>query len=106
MKKREGEGLVPDESTLKENRILVKLSVAVTATFAVCVLPNQLVFMLYTFGNLENYEHHLDLLFGSHMMLFLYCAINPIIYNKFSEKFRKSVRNLIQEVGSRLKIFV
>ena len=33
--------------------MLVKLSVAVTVTFGVCVFPNQLVFMLYTFAKLE-----------------------------------------------------
>lgn len=106
LKKREQQGSVPDEHTLKENRKLVKLAVAVTVTFGLCVLPNQLVFMFYTFGNLEHYEHHLDLLLGSYVMLFLYCALNPIIYNVCSEKFRKSIRDLIQEAGSRLSLKV
>ena len=94
-KKRDEDALVRDEQTIKENRMLVKLSVAVTVTFAICVLPNQLVFILYTFVNLESYKHHLDLLLGSHVMLFLYCALNPIIYNICSDNFRKGVKDLL-----------
>ena len=87
-----------DKRMMAENRMLVRLSVAVTVTFGVCVLPNQIVFMLYTFNNLEMYRHHLDLLLGSHLLLFLNCAINPVVYNVFSEKFRDGFLHLFKSI--------
>ena len=104
--KKDIEGCLQNEYTLKENWMLVKLSVAVTVTFGLCVLPNQLVFLLYNFANLEKYQHHLDLLMGSHMLLFLYCAINPMIYNRFSEQSRRGVHSLIQGITENFRLTV
>ena len=84
-----------DACRSKENRKLIKLSFIVTVTFAVCILPNQLVFLFYEFGNLAAYKYNVDLRLLSHVMLFLNSAVNPIIYNVFSERFRTGFKELI-----------
>ena len=71
-----------------EDRRLCKVSVIITVAFAVCVLPNHLVWFLYEFGDLSQYKYHADLRVCSHVMLFVSSALNPIIYTTFSSRFR------------------
>ena len=87
---KEKRGLMPyrDACRRKEDRMLIKLSLVVTITFAVCILPNQLVLLFYEFGDLAQYKYNVDVRIGSHLMIFLNSALNPIIYNVFSEAFR------------------
>ena len=80
---------------MRENRKLIKLAVAVTVSFAVCVLPNQLVFLLHEFGHLDHFDHGADLQLGSHLLLFLNSALNPILYNAFGENFRREFKKLM-----------
>ena len=71
-----------------EDRRLCKVSVIITVAFAVCVLPNHLVWFLYDFVDLLQYKYHADLEVCSHVMLFVSSALNPIIYTTFSSWFR------------------
>ena len=87
-----------DARRCKENRTLMKLSLVVIVTFAVCILPNQIVFIMYEFGDLAQNRYYVDIRLASNLMLFLNSALNPIIYNVFSETFREEFHDLITGV--------
>ena len=83
-----------DACRRKENNVLIKLALIVTVTFAVCVLPNQLVYLFYEFGNLSQYKYNADVRNVSNLLLFLNSALNPLIYNVFNETFRDGFKQL------------
>ena len=51
-----------DTNMESENKTLVRLSVAVTLTFVLCVLPNQVVCFLMEFDDFEHMEHSIEVM--------------------------------------------
>ena len=80
-----------------ENRTLVRLSIAVTSTFVLCVLPNQVVCFLMEFGDFEEKAHSIEIRTISHILLFLNSSVNPIVYNVCSDNFRQGGRELVAQ---------
>lgn len=89
-----------DTRIIKENKNLIKLALTITLTFTVCVLPNQLVFLLQDFGALASYRHEEDMIVASHLLLFLNSALNPILYNAFARNFRREFKRVMLDMFS------
>lgn len=73
----------------------------VVFTFFICLLPYRaltlwLMFVPYEFNimSLYGYEAHYQVLSFCRFMLYLNSAINPILYNLMSSKFREGFRKL------------
>lgn len=84
---------------VRENKKLIKLSFVVTITFAMCILPNQLVWLFSEFGSLTTVAYYPDITLCSHILIFLNSALNPFIYNVFNSTFRTGFRELIEQVS-------
>lgn len=84
-------GLV-DSQRQKEARRVVRMLVVVTTLFAVCVLPNNLMWLWLDFGNGAEYEHFWDLVAVTNIILFANSAANPIAYTLCNENFRDEFR--------------
>lgn len=93
-------GCYRDHRQLKENKNVIKLSFVITITFAMCVLPNQIVWLFHKFGNFAQYKYKNDIRLGTHILLFMNSALNPIVYNVFSTKFRKGLKELCSALCS------
>ncbi|XP_022797332.1 neuropeptide FF receptor 1-like [Stylophora pistillata] len=83
-------GLV--DSRQNEARRVVRMLVVVTILFAVCVLPNNIMWLWLDFGNGGEYEHFWDLVAVTNIMLFANSAANPIAYTFCNENFRHEFR--------------
>lgn len=73
---------------------------SIVCVFFLCHLPFRAYSLWMIFGNKEQIlklglEFHLLLLYYSRMFLFLNHAVNPILYNFVSTKFRRSFMNLL-----------
>lgn len=93
---RQGNSLSPNEglhdSRQREARRVVRMLVVVTALFAVCVLPNNLMWLWLDFGNGGEYEHFWDVVAVTNIILFANSAANPIAYTLCNENFREEFR--------------
>lgn len=91
------------DTLVKENRKLFKLALVITVTFVVCVSPNQLIWLLFEFGDFDKHEYITDIRVCSHLLLFLNSALNPIIYNVFSASFRDGFKQFKQGFFSKAR---
>ena len=93
MKKRSTETL-EDQGKLRDNKRLIKLSLIITVTFAICALPNNVVWLLFEFEYYKHLEYFRDIATSAQSVMFLNSALNPVIYNYFSSNFREAFKDL------------
>ncbi|XP_033116496.1 orexin receptor type 2-like [Anneissia japonica] len=84
-------------------RKIARMLIAVVAAFGVCYLPFRILNLMRTFGYFEGTEEYSDPSFGrrrvqilllvSYLLVYMNSAINPIIYNFMSAKFRREFRS-------------
>ena len=99
IKSSESEPSWKSKSRRLEDKRLCKVAFIITLAFAVCILPNHVVWFLYEFGNLADFKYQADVSLTAHIMLFISSALNPIIYASFSSRFRASLPNYSKESG-------
>nr|AYA73846.1 orexin receptor-1 [Branchiostoma japonicum] len=94
-----GTGSIADktaENTVQSRRKVARMLVAVVVVFAICYIPLMILTFLkrvYGFFELMNDRSGLYAAFTvSHWLLYLNSAINPLIYNFMSEKFRSEFK--------------
>lgn len=75
-----------------EARKVVRMLIVVTLLFAICVLPNNVMWMWLDFGNGAEYAHFWDLIAFTNIILFANSAANPIAYTICHEKFREEFK--------------
>ncbi|KAJ8924451.1 hypothetical protein NQ315_007248 [Exocentrus adspersus] len=80
------------EGQLRSRRKAAKMLVAVVVMFAFCFLPVHLLSVLRLTVKLTNSEVNRTLSLISHWLCYANSAVNPIIYNFMSGKFRKEFR--------------
>ena len=85
-----------DKRIRTENKKLVILSVIISMTFGICLLPNQIVWILYNYSDFDEFKYSMDITLGAELLLFLNSALNPIIYNVFCATFREEFRQLFR----------
>ena len=76
----------------KGNMQAVKAVLTVVIFFAVCMLPNQLAWLLLDFGQATQQEIANQLVKFSPITLYLHSCANPIIYGTFMEYFRQEFK--------------
>jgi len=85
-----------EEKRLKRTTKIVKMLVAVVLLYAICLLPNQVVWLWYEFGSGASWPH-LDkfLTFGS-IMIYVNSCVNPILYAGMNDEFRKGFVRILK----------
>ena len=84
----------------RENQKLIKLSMIISGTFTMCVLPYQVVWLLYEFSeSFACFKYLSDTIMSTTLLLYLGSALNPITYNIFSESFRTAFWELLARLN-------
>ena len=78
-----------------EKKRVVRMLVVVTALFAVCVLPNNIMWLWLDFGNGGEYRHFWDVVAVTNIILFANSAANPIAYTICHDNFREEFRHYV-----------
>ncbi|CAJ0602610.1 unnamed protein product [Cylicocyclus nassatus] len=92
------------KAPLKTNRLLV----AVVISFLICWSPHHIVQLITAFFIVESEESVWEVIIStSACCYYLNCAVNPILYNMFSEKFREAFLHMVNQgrVTATAKIF-
>ena len=76
----------------REARKVVRMLIVVTLLFALCVLPNNVMWLWLDFGNGADYDHFWELIAFTNIILFANSAANPIAYTICHENFREEFR--------------
>ncbi|CEF66434.1 Thyrotropin-releasing hormone receptor [Strongyloides ratti] len=82
---------------LKANNQVIKMLALVVVVFAVCWLPYRAMVMYNSFSKIKWAPDWY--IFFSKTMIFINCAINPILYNHMSKKFRDAFRRLFSSTS-------
>lgn len=75
-----------------EARKVVRMLIVVTLLFAICVLPNNVMWLWLDFGNGDSYAHFWDMVAFTNIILFANSAANPIAYTICHENFREEFK--------------
>ena len=91
-----------EEKRLHRNTKIVQMLVAVVLSYAICLLPNQVVWLWYEFGSGSKWVHlNTFLTFGS-IMVYVNSCVNPLLYAGMNDEFRKGFVKILK---CRSKIF-
>lgn len=77
-----------EERRLKRTAKITKMLVTVVILYAVCMLPNQVVWLWYEFGTGEDWAHFLELRTFGNIMVYVNSGVNPLLYAGMNEEFR------------------
>ena len=80
---------------LERNTKIMKMLVTVVLLYAICLLPNQVVWLWYEFGTLQNWTHFSKLLTFGNIMVYVNSCVNPLLYAGMNEDFRKGFSRLL-----------
>lgn len=75
-----------------EARKVVRMLIVVTLLFAICVLPNNVMWLWLDFGNGDSYPHFWDMVAFTNIILFANSAANPMAYTICHENFREEFK--------------
>ncbi|EDO36453.1 predicted protein, partial [Nematostella vectensis] len=76
----------------KETKKVVRMLMIVTLLFAVCVLPNNVMWLWLDFGAADkSFKYFWDVVAFCHVWTFLNSAANPICYTILNENYRKEI---------------
>ena len=75
-----------------EAQKVVRMLIVVTLLFAICVLPNNVMWMWLDFGNGAEYSRFWDMVAITNIILFANSAANPIAYTICHENFREEFK--------------
>ena len=81
---------------LERNTKIMKMLVMVVLLYAICLLPNQVVWLWYEFGNLQNWPHFSKLLTFGSIMVYINSCVNPLLYAGMNEDFRKGFCRILR----------
>ena len=74
---------------------VTRMVVAVVAAFAICWLPNNVMFMIIHFGKYPTNTTFIAIQITSNCLAYMNSCINPILYAFLSDNFRQSFRKLL-----------
>lgn len=81
---------------LEHNTKIVKMLVSVVLLYAICLLPNQVVWLWYEFGSGQNWPHIKELLIFGSLMVYINSSVNPLLYAGMNEEFRKGFVRILR----------
>lgn len=76
----------------QEGKRVVRMLVVVTVLFAICVLPNNIMWLWLDFGNGGHYQYFWEVVAVTNLILFANSAANPVAYTICHENFRDEFR--------------
>lgn len=83
----------------EEARKVVRMLKIVTLMFAVCVLPNNILWLWLDFGKAdEKYDRFWDLVALGHIITFANSAANPICYTILNESYRNEFKDHLMKM--------
>lgn len=80
---------------LERNTKIMKMLVTVVALYAICLLPNQVVWLWYEFGTAQSWPHFNELLTFGSIMVYVNSCVNPLLYAGMNDDFRKGFIRLL-----------
>lgn len=90
-----------------ENARVLKMAVCISVTFAICMLPNQVTYLVLDVYHDGQYQIHREWIIIGNLMVFLNSALDPVVYTVFNEKYRDEFRKVLKckrsEEGARLE---
>lgn len=87
----------------KEAKKIVRMLKIVTLLFAVCLLPNNILWIWLDFGNAEEkYEGFWDLVAFGNIITFANSAANPICYTILNETYRDAFKDQLSKAFYRI----
>ena len=84
-----------DVKRLRRTAKIIKMLVTVVVFYAICMLPNQVVWLWYEFGDAQNWPHVQKLLTFGSIMVYINSCVNPLLYAGMNEDFRKGFSKLL-----------
>lgn len=81
---------------LERNTKIVKMLVTVVLLYAICMLPNQVIWLWYEFGSGSQSPHIKAFLTLGSSMVYLNSSVNPILYAGMNEEFRNGFLHLLR----------
>ena len=81
---------------LERNTKIVKMLVTVVLLYAICMLPNQVVWLWHDLGSGQESQYLKALLTLGSSMVYLNSSVNPILYAGMNEEFRKGFLCLLR----------
>lgn len=79
----------------REGKRVIRMLIVVTVLFAICVLPNNIMWLWLDFGDGGDYRYFWDMVAVSNLILFANSAANPIAYTICHENFRNEFRRYL-----------
>lgn len=70
--------------------------VSVVLLYAICLLPNQIVWLWFEFGSGQTWPHIDELLIFGSLMVYINSSVNPLLYAGMNEEFRKGFIDIIK----------
>ena len=80
---------------LERNTKIIKMLVTVVAFYAICLLPNQVVWLWIEFGSGQSWSYINGLLTFGSIMVYVNSCVNPLLYAGMNEEFRKGFMKLL-----------
>ena len=80
---------------LERNTKIMKMLVTVVSLYAICLLPNQIVWLWYEFGTAQSLPHFNELLTFGNIMVYVNSCVNPLLYAGMNDDFRKGFIKLL-----------
>ena len=91
-----GSGRIKEARRLEHNTKVVKMLVSVVLSYAICLLPNQIVWLWYEFGSGQSWPQINELLTFGSLMVYINSSVNPLLYAGMNEEFRKGFIDIIK----------
>ena len=98
----------------EQNIKVVKVFVTAVVVFAICLLPNHVLWLWHDFGEGKHFRYFSEVVVFCNIMVYLNSAINPFIFGKISlkncckgveKKTRRQEASLISKLSSRAPRF-
>ena len=81
---------------IQEGRKVSRMLIIVTLLFAVCVLPNNILWLWLDFGEADkHFAYFTELLSFGNIVVFLNSALNPVCYTMMNDTYTKQLRDII-----------
>lgn len=81
---------------VQEGRKVSRMLIIVTLLFAVCVLPNNILWLWLDFGEADkHFAYFTELLSFGNIVVFLNSALNPVCYTMMNDTYTTQLRDII-----------
>lgn len=81
---------------LEHNTKIVKMLVSVVLSYAICLMPNQVVWLWIELGSGQSWPHIDELLIFGSLMVYINSSVNPLLYAGMNGEFRKEFGRILR----------